>query len=106
MWSQVLGQKSCSLGPKLGSLLVNMILVSCIILALVSFLSALATDLHEGQNLSDLRRLQTEFGYDEERRSLEESGLSKRSAGLNEQTCTALPGVEASLQKDTHSVSD
>ena len=84
------------------SLLVNMISVSGV-LALGLFWSALGT---EGDNLSGLRRLQREFGSDEERHSLEKSELSKRSAGLNEQTCTALHGVESTLQNSTHSVSD
>lgn len=105
MWSQVLGQKSCSPSSKLDSLLVNMILMSRIILALGLFSSTLGTDLHEEEK-SDLKRLQADFGTDVERHSLDKSGLSKRSAGLNEQTCTALPGVEAALQKDTHSVSE
>ncbi|KAI4826839.1 hypothetical protein KUCAC02_030270 [Chaenocephalus aceratus] len=70
------------------------------ILALGLFWSALGT---EGDNLSGLSRLQREFGSDEERHSLEKSELSKRSAGLNEQTCTALHGVESTLQNSTHS---
>ncbi|KAK5872729.1 hypothetical protein PBY51_013403 [Eleginops maclovinus] len=70
------------------------------ILALGLFWSALGT---EGENLSGLRRLQRKFGSDEERHGLEKSELSKRSAGLNEQTCTALHGVESTLQNNTHS---
>ncbi|KAK5912754.1 hypothetical protein CesoFtcFv8_002594 [Champsocephalus esox] len=70
------------------------------ILALGLFWSALGT---EGDNLSGLSRLQREFGSDEEQHSLEKSELSKRSAGLNEQTCTALHGVESTLQNSTHS---
>lgn len=84
----------------------NMILVRCVVLALWSFACAACTDLHEGQTASDPRRLRADFGGDEERRSLGESGLSKRSAAVNEQTCPALPEVDATLQEDTHSVSE
>lgn len=83
-----------------------MILVRCVVLALWSLACAACTDLHEGQTASDPRRLRADFGGDEERRSLGKSGLSKRSAAVNEQTCPALPGVDATLQEDTHSVSD
>ncbi|KAF1391448.1 hypothetical protein PFLUV_G00042250 [Perca fluviatilis] len=79
-----------------------MISVSCI-LALGLFSSAVGTDFYEGEDFSDVKRLQREFGSYEERHSLVKSELSKRSAGLNEQTCTALPGVESTLQNNTHS---
>lgn len=105
MWSQETGQKSCSPSSDLDSLPVNMILMSRIILALGLFSSSLGSDLHEGQK-SDLKRLRAEFGSDAGRHSLDKSGLLERSAGLNEKTCTAAPGVEAALQKDTHSVSE
>ncbi len=104
-WDHWLGHRSCSLTPKLDRLPVNMIRVSRV-LALWLFSFALSADFHEGDNLSDVERLQREFGSDEERHSLGRSELSKRSAGLNEQTCTALPGAEATLQNNTHSVSD
>ncbi|KAG7238326.1 hypothetical protein INR49_031037 [Caranx melampygus] len=58
--------------------------------------------LREGESLSGLHRLHREFGLDEEPHSLERSELSKRSAGLNGQTCTALAGVESSLHNNTH----
>ncbi len=103
MWSQVSGHRSCSLTPKLIRPLAIMNSVSCI-LALGLFSFALSADFHEGGNLSDVR-LQRRFGSDEQRRSVGRSELSKRSAGLNEQTCTALPGAEAALQNNTHSVS-
>ncbi|KAL6111681.1 sort1 [Pungitius sinensis] len=75
---------------------------SCIlVLALCS--SALCTNLHEGDNLSGLRRLQRELVGDEERRSSEKSELSDRSAGVSEQTCAALAGVESILHNNTHS---
>ncbi|XP_051269826.1 sortilin isoform X2 [Dicentrarchus labrax] len=66
--------------------------VSCV-LALGLFWSALGTDFHEGENVV----------RDKERHGLEKSELAKSSAGLNEQTCTALPGVEAALLNNTHS---
>lgn len=80
MWSRGLGQMS----PKLCSLLVNMISVSCI-LSLGLFCSALCRD----------------FSGDEMK-----SEISKRNAGLNEQTCTSFPGVESTLQNSSHTVSD
>ncbi|XP_045884987.1 sortilin-like isoform X1 [Micropterus dolomieu] len=79
-----------------------MMSVSCI-LALGLFSSALGTGFHVGEKLSGLTRLQRDFGGDEERRSLEKSDLWKRSAGLNEPTCTGLPGVESTLHNNTHS---
>lgn len=62
-----------------------------------------------GESLSGLHhRLHGEFGLDEEPHSLERSGsgLSKRSAGVNGQTCTDVAGVESSLHNNTHPVSD
>lgn len=82
-----------------------MVSVSCV-LALGLFSSALGAGFPGGEKLSGLKRLQGEFGSDEERRGLEKSEVSKRSAGLNEQTCTGLSGAEAALQNNTHSVSD
>ncbi|KAM7401894.1 hypothetical protein PAMP_017171 [Pampus punctatissimus] len=67
-----------------------MISMSCI-LALGLFSCALCRD---------VKRQQTELNTDED--SLEKSELIKRSAGLNEQTCTSFPGVESSLQNNTH----
>ncbi|XP_028262953.1 sortilin-like [Parambassis ranga] len=75
-----------------------MISVSCIlVLGLLS--SALGGHQQEGEQLSDVRR---EFGDDEERHVLERTKLSKSSAGLNEQTCAALAGVESVLLNSTH----
>lgn len=109
MWSpEVWGLESCSPSSKLGSLfllLVNMSTVSCI-LALGLLSCALGAHFPEDEKMSALRRLQRELGSDEERLSSERTELSKRSAGLNEQTCTALPGVEATLHNNSHSVSD
>ncbi|XP_068171159.1 sortilin-like isoform X2 [Antennarius striatus] len=64
------------------------------ILALGLFSCALATD---------SMRLRRELGSDEERHRLKNSELSKRSADLNEQTCTALSGAETTLKNNTHS---
>ncbi|XP_005924733.1 sortilin [Haplochromis burtoni] len=77
-----------------------MISASCI-LALGLFSSALGKHQYEGGKFSHLRRLQGELGGDEERLIPERKELPKRSAGLNEQTCTALPGVESALLNDT-----
>lgn len=82
-----------------------MISASCI-LALGLFSSALGKHQYEGGKFSHLRRLQGELGGDEERLIPERKELPKRSAGLNEQTCTALPGVESALLNDTSTVSD
>lgn len=79
--------------------------VSCI-LALGLFYCALGAHFQEDEKMSAVRRLQRELGSDEERHSSERTELSKRSAGLNEQTCTALPGVEATLHNNSHSVSN
>ena len=93
---------SFSQSPKLGSVVVNMVSVCCI-LALGLFSSALC---REGEKASDVKRLQPEFSSDEQRLSLNKSEVSKRSAGLNEQTCTGFPGVESTLPNNTHTVSD
>uniref|UniRef100_A0A3Q1GN19 Sortilin 1a n=1 Tax=Acanthochromis polyacanthus TaxID=80966 RepID=A0A3Q1GN19_9TELE len=53
-----------------------------------------------GGKPSEARRLQS--GDDEERHVIERTELSKRSAALNEQTCTALSGVEAALLNNTN----
>nr|XP_020448516.1 sortilin-like isoform X2 [Monopterus albus] len=74
-----------------------MVLVFCV-LALGLFSSALGSDYQDGENFTDMNRLRREFG----RQSLEKSDLSKRSAGLNEQTCTFVPAAESALQDDTH----
>ncbi|XP_026163747.1 sortilin-like [Mastacembelus armatus] len=79
-----------------------MVSVFCI-LALGWLWSAVARGFQAGEGLSDAERLLRELGADEERQSLEKSELWKRSAGLNEQTCTSLPGVESTLQNSTHS---
>lgn len=82
-----------------------MISVSCI-LALGVLSSGLGVDFHEGEHFADL---QSQFGSDEETPSLEKSKSPwKRSSttGLNEQTCTTLPGVDSVLQNNTHSVSN
>eukprot|EP00064_Thunnus_orientalis_P004242 superscaffoldBa00000380_g4253 len=71
----------------------------CCILALGLFSTALG---REGEKASDVKRLQSEFSSDEQRLSLNKSDLSKRSAGLNEQTCTGFPGVESILPNNTH----
>lgn len=79
-----------------------MISVSCI-LALGVLSSGLGVDFHEGEHFADL---QSQFGSDEETQSLEKSKSPwKRSSttGLNEQTCTTLPGVDSVLQNNTHS---
>lgn len=105
MWSQLLsGQMSFSHSVNSGRALVNMVSVSCI-LALGLFSCALGRDFQEGKMVSGVERLQREFGSDEVRRSLGGSDLWKRSAGLNEQTCTALPDIESTLQNSTHTVS-
>lgn len=102
--SQLLGRMSFSLSVNLVSVLVNMISVCCI-LALGLFSSALGRDFRGGENVSGLKRLQRGFNSDEVRRSLEKSDLWKRSSGLNEQTCTALPDIESTLQNSTNTVS-
>nr|XP_046240161.1 sortilin-like [Scatophagus argus] len=79
-----------------------MIAVSCI-LAFGLFSCALGTGIQEEENVPNLKWLQREFGSDEEQHSLGRSEVSKRSAGLNGQTCTALSGIEATLQNNTHS---
>ncbi|GAA6215882.1 sortilin-like [Lates japonicus] len=79
-----------------------MISASCILALGLLSCAALGRDLQGGEKLSGLKRLQRESGGDEEPHSLERSDLSKRSAGLNGQTCTALPGVESALQNNTH----
>ncbi|XP_032405441.1 sortilin-like [Xiphophorus hellerii] len=71
------------------------------ILALGLFSSALGRHLQDGSDLPRVRRLRGEPGDAEERRSVERRELSRRSAGLNEQTCTALRGVESALQNST-----
>lgn len=98
-------QRSFSQSPNLDSTAFIMISASCI-LALGLFSSALGGHQHDGESSSHLRRLLGDFGGDEERLISERKGLPKRSAGLNEQTCTALPGVESALLNDTSTVSD
>ncbi|XP_075316758.1 sortilin-like [Odontesthes bonariensis] len=65
------------------------------------FSSSLGGQHQERDNFSRVRRLQREFGGDEERNSLEKTELSKRSAGLNEQTCTPFPGLPSALPNNT-----
>ncbi|XP_041836520.1 sortilin-like [Melanotaenia boesemani] len=77
-----------------------MISVSCI-LALGLFSTALGKQHREEDNLFRVRRLQMVFGGDDERNIFKKAELSKRSTGLNEQTCTALPGVESALRNNT-----
>lgn len=104
-WGGVCWDKK-SLWPtlKLHTLLLNMTLVSRMMLLLGLLSSGLGSALQREEK--EVRRLHAEFGNDEGRRTSESSGLSKRSAGLNEQTCTAPPGLEATLREDTHSVSE
>ncbi|TNM88455.1 hypothetical protein fugu_004709 [Takifugu bimaculatus] len=78
-----------------------MTLASRMILSLGLLSSALGSALQREEK--DARRLQTEFGNDEGPRTSEGSLLSKGSSGLNEKTCTAPPGLEATLREDTHS---
>ncbi|XP_056886189.1 sortilin-like [Takifugu flavidus] len=78
-----------------------MTLASRMILSLGLLSSALGSALQREEK--DARRLQTEFGNDEGPRTSEGSLLSKGSPGLNEKTCTAPPGLEATLREDTHS---
>ncbi|CAF96816.1 unnamed protein product [Tetraodon nigroviridis] len=80
-----------------------MTLMSGIILSLGLLASALGSALQ--REATGVRRLHTEFGADGGRRGPEGSALSRRSAGLNEQTCAAPIGLEATLREDTHSVS-
>ena len=83
-------------------LVVNMMSVCCF-LALGLFSCALCRD---GEKGSKLERLQPDFSSDEQHTlSLNKSEVSKRSAGLNEQTCTGFPGVESTLPNNTHTVS-
>lgn len=89
--------QSCTVLP------VNMTLMSGVILSLGLLAFALGSALQ--RDGTDVRRLHTEFGADEGRRSSEGSALSKRGAGLNDRTCTAPIGHEATLREDTHSVS-
>lgn len=77
-------------------------MIRCI-LALGLFSSALGRHLQEGNDLSRVGRLP---GDAEERQSLERRELSRRSAGLNEQACTALSEVESALENSTNTVSD
>lgn len=95
MWTQQqLGQRSLYRSPNfLGSIFLNMLSVCC----LLAF-GLLSSALDEG-NLSGVKRLRRDIG------GLEKSDLFKRSAGLNEQTCTALPGTESALHNSTNSVS-
>ncbi|KAM4741606.1 sortilin-like [Anableps anableps] len=72
----------------------------CCILTLGLFSSALGRHLQDGNDLSRVRRL---HGDAEKRHILERRELSRRSSGLNEQTCTALRGVESALQNSTSS---
>ncbi|XP_047439794.1 sortilin-like isoform X2 [Mugil cephalus] len=77
-------------------------MISCI-LVLGLFSCILGGYHHQGENSPHVRRLQREFVGDEERSILESTQLLKRSAGLDEQTCTALPGVESALLNSTNS---
>lgn len=110
MWSQLLEPHKflAEWSPNFfgGSLLVNMFSALCVVaLGLMSSAGARGRAPREGGSLSGLHRLHGELGSDEEPHSLERSELSKRSAGLNGQTCTALAGVESSLHNNTHTVS-
>ncbi|XP_038154064.1 sortilin-like [Cyprinodon tularosa] len=73
----------------------------CRILVFGLFSSALGRHLQEGDGLSRVRRLREEAGDAGEPHSLERRELTRRSAGLNERTCTDLRGVEAALQNST-----
>ncbi|KAK5610922.1 Sortilin [Crenichthys baileyi] len=73
----------------------------CCVFVLGLFSSALGRHLQEGNGLSLVWRLHGEPGDAEERHGLERRELSGRSAGLNEQTCTALRGVDSALQNST-----
>lgn len=80
----------------------NMVVVRCLVLALCSIATAACADPREGRTTPGARRRQrADFGSDAERRR----SVSTRSAGVNEQTCPASPGVDATLREDTHSVS-
>lgn len=78
----------------------SMVVVRCVVLALCSIASAACADPREGRTAPGARRRQrADFGSDAERRR----SVSTRSAGVNEQTCPAPPGVDATLREDTHS---
>lgn len=101
------GHKSSSPRPKLGSLLATMTAVSSVVLALGLFGCAFGAALLAGENLPVAgRKLRSGLGGDEERPNGASEELSKRSTGLNEHTCPAPPGLGATLQKDTHAVSE
>uniref|UniRef100_A0A3Q2QZJ4 Sortilin 1a n=1 Tax=Fundulus heteroclitus TaxID=8078 RepID=A0A3Q2QZJ4_FUNHE len=70
----------------------------CRILMLGLFSSALGRHLQEGTGSPRARR---QPGDAEGRHSPERRELTRSSAGVNEETCTALRGVEAALQNST-----
>ncbi|KAG7494011.1 sortilin-like [Solea senegalensis] len=80
-----------------------MISVSCMFALGLLSSAAPGSGLPEAGSLSELRRLQRDFGRDVEPHSSEKSERFERSAGLNEQTCrAALPGAESNLRNNTH----
>lgn len=81
-----------------------MISASCI-LVLSLFCSAGGRPQREGHKSPRLGKLQGDFGDDEGRHTSARTVLSRRSAGLNEETCTALPGIESALLNNTSTVS-
>ncbi|XP_041639920.1 sortilin-like [Cheilinus undulatus] len=80
-----------------------MIQPSSCILALCCLSCVLGTGMNPGQKLSNVNGLQGKFSRDEERHGAEKKELWRRSAGLNEQTCTEVAEAEATLQNNTHS---
>ncbi|XP_076012568.1 sortilin-like isoform X2 [Genypterus blacodes] len=70
---------------------VNMIPLCCVLAALCLFSSAFCRSFHAGEKFPGSSA--------EERRTLE---LWRRSADLNGQTCSPLPGTESTLQNNTH----
>ena len=102
----MLGRMSSSSSPKLGSRLASMIPAGCILALGLLSSAALGGDVRAAEAPSGPKTPRTEFGEDEEPRTLERSDVSKRRAGLNGPTCTALSGVESALQNNTHTVSD
>ncbi|KAF6720785.1 Sortilin [Oryzias melastigma] len=77
-----------------------MIWVFCV-LSLGVISPAVSRHAWNAEDSPGLKRFQRDFGAVEDRSVLESSVLSKRSAGLNDQTCTPLLGVEAALLNNT-----
>ncbi|KAM9759694.1 sortilin-like [Menidia menidia] len=100
MWSLQEGQWSFSQRPELCKFPPTMVFVACV-LALGSFVGLFSSSVGrqplEGLSFSRLRRLHREFGGDEERYGLEKT----EPRGVNEQTCTAVAGLQSALQNNT-----